>query len=100
MNTVATTSATTGAIIDVGTQTPYGLDFQSPTFLADPYPVYQRLRDEAPITFIAPRYVVSRYDDVAAILRDPAFGRAGYDVVIQDAFGPGPLFESFSRFML
>ena len=79
---------------------PYGFDMQSPTFLADPYPVYARLREEAPIASIPPRWIVSRYDDVDAILRNPAFGRSGYPDLILKAFGPGPLHDSFKRWML
>jgi cytochrome P450 len=87
-----TTPTTAGA--------PFGFDITSPAFLADPYPVYSRLREEAPITRIGPRWVVSRYDDVHAILRSPAFGRRGYDELILKAAGPGPLYESFKRWML
>ena len=39
----------------------------------DPYPIYQRLRDEAPVHF-APRsqaFCVSRYDDVLHVLKHP-----------------------------
>jgi cytochrome P450 len=84
--------------VDAGA--PYGFDTQSPIFLADPYPVYARLRAEAPIVRIAPRWVASRYDDVDAILRSPSFGRRGYADLILKAFGPGPLHDSFKRWML
>jgi cytochrome P450 len=79
---------------------PYGFDLQSPSFLADPYPIYARMRAEAPVAYIEPRFVVSSYEDVAAMLRDPRFGRAGFDGFMQQVFGPGPLFESFRRSML
>ncbi len=79
---------------------PYGFDIQSPSFLADPYPFYARLRAEAPVAFLNPRFMVSRYEDVASMLRDPRFGRAGFDAFMQQVFGPGPLFESFRRSML
>lgn len=41
---------------------------------ADPYPVYARLREEDPVHW-SPFgvWLVSRYDDVASILRDPRF---------------------------
>ena len=45
----------------------------SPGYLADPYPHYARFRREAPI-FYAPKidfWVVSRYEDVARIVKDP-----------------------------
>jgi cytochrome P450 len=48
-------------------------DLDDPSFIADPYPVYARLRDEAPVHHL-PRpdlWVVSRHDDVLAALREP-----------------------------
>ncbi len=44
--------------------------------LADPYPLYARLRAESPIhrrDSLYPFYMVTRYKDVAAVLRDPRF---------------------------
>lgn len=42
----------------------------------DPYPVYARLRREAPVTCLdlpmAPGYIVTRYDDVVTVLKDAA----------------------------
>jgi cytochrome P450 len=42
----------------------------------DPYPVYARLRREAPVTCLdlpmAPAYIVTRYDDVVTVLKDAA----------------------------
>jgi cytochrome P450 len=50
---------------------PPELDLASPAFFADPYPTYQRLRDEAPCHQVAGgTWVLSRYDDVARALRD------------------------------
>jgi cytochrome P450 len=50
----------------------------SSAFVADPYPAYARLRDEAPVQFFEPtgQYLISRYDDVNALLRDRRLGRA------------------------
>jgi len=44
----------------------------SPAMMVDPYPVYRRLRAEAPILWSDAwqAWVVSRYDDVAASLKD------------------------------
>ena len=44
-----------------------------PDVIADPYPHYARLREEAPIVFLPEEqvWVASRYDDVATALRDP-----------------------------
>lgn len=44
----------------------------SPALLADPYPAYRRLRDEAPVHWQPERevWLVSRFDDAQAALRD------------------------------
>jgi cytochrome P450 len=42
-----------------------------PDALANPYPVYRRLRDEAPVLRVGPLVVVSRYADVQTVLRAP-----------------------------
>ena len=46
-------------------------------FVADPYPVYAELRERAPIWYHEPtdHWLVSRFDDVNALLRDRRFGR-------------------------
>jgi len=48
-------------------------DPMSPRWRDDPYPVYRRLRDEAPVHFApeANAWCVSRYDDVQSVLNDP-----------------------------
>jgi cytochrome P450 len=54
-------------------QEPY--DLFLPAFVADPYPIYDRLRAEQPV-YRHPqsgRRVFTRYDDVDAILRDPGW---------------------------
>ena len=65
------------------------VDLLSPAFFADPYPAFARLRAEAPVDRCPQwggRWVVTRYADVAAALRDtgrlssrviPNLGRAG-----------------------
>ena len=46
----------------------------SPEVVADPFPYYARLRDEAPVHPVAKRlWAVSRYDDVSNVLRSPVF---------------------------
>jgi len=53
----------------------------SPRFKANPYPVYSRLRAEAPIyrthvAFWLPAiWIVTRYDDVVRVLKDPRFSK-------------------------
>ncbi|MGH9138673.1 MAG: cytochrome P450, partial [Acidimicrobiales bacterium] len=47
-------------------------DLLAPDVLADPYPHYARLRDAGPVHYLADvdLWVVTRYDDVQAVLRD------------------------------
>jgi cytochrome P450 len=51
-------------------------DPTAPGFLQNPYPFYERLRAEQP-WHLSPHgfYVVSRYEDVSFVLRDPRFGK-------------------------
>ena len=67
------------------------LNLLDPDFLADPYPVYHRLRTEDPVhRHPFGFYVLTRYDDVAAFLRDARFGKSGYQALIESRFGAGP----------
>src|SRR6266699_2604413 len=49
----------------------------SPSFVAHPYDAYAHLRDEAPVSFFEPtgQWLISRYEDVNALLRDRRLGR-------------------------
>lgn len=53
----------------------------SPRFKANPYPVYARLRSEAPVyrtkvAFWLPAlWVITRYEDVVSVLKDPRFSK-------------------------
>ena len=51
----------------------------SPRFKANPYPLYAHLRAEAPVVrsraFYQPAWIVTRYDDVLGVLRDPRFSK-------------------------
>jgi cytochrome P450 len=60
----------------------------APEFLADPYPHYRRLRDEDPV-HESPLgfWVLTRHDDVAGMLRDPRFGRKGFERILAARFG-------------
>src|SRR5215470_15975185 len=63
-------------------------DPQSPEFRADPYPFYHRLRSIAPV-YQAPMgfWVLTRYDDAVTCLRDPRFGRDGFEQMLATAYG-------------
>jgi len=70
-----------------------------PAFNADPYPLYARLRAEAPV-FYNPdmnHWVLSRYDDVIAAHRDEVSFTSKYGVLIEDfpggGGGPSPLIQ-------
>jgi hypothetical protein len=59
-----------------------------PEFIENPFPVYHRLRTEDPV-HESPMglWVLTRYDDVAGMLRDARFGRKGFDTLLQARFG-------------
>jgi cytochrome P450 len=61
----------------------------SPEFVADPYPAYAVLRREAPAFFHEPtgQWVISRYADVNALLRDRRLGRSYLHVASHEEFG-------------
>lgn len=60
--------------------TAVGFDPSSTAFIADPYPVYQALRDAGPVLYYPPRevYLLTRFEHVHAALRDRKLGR-GFD---------------------
>ena len=70
----------------------FGFDPWSPAFVAHPYDVYARLRDEAPITWFEPtqQWLVSRYADVSALLRDRRLGRTYLHLGTHEEFGHPP----------
>lgn len=53
-------------------------DPYSPQFRTNPYPIYETLREETPVFFAenSRMWVVSRYEDVVALLKDRRFGRS------------------------
>ena len=55
-------------------------DLASPRFKANPYPFYAHLRDEAPVYRATlpgkkPAWLITRYDDVLAVLKDDRFAK-------------------------
>lgn len=53
------------------------IELLSPEFMADPYPTYRTLREQAPVFHSAYGFwVVTRYHDVLPLLDDPRFTRA------------------------
>ena len=67
------------------------LNFFDPAFLEDPYPAFHRLRAEDPVhRHPLGFYVLTRYDDITEFLRDPRFGKSGYQAIFESRFGSGP----------
>lgn len=64
-----------------------------PAFIADPYPVYAELRERAPVLYdeVTDHWLISRYEDVSALLRDRRFGRTYLHVASHEEMGrPAP----------
>ena len=62
-------------------------------FIADPYPVYDELRARAPVRYdeATDHWLISRYEDVNALLRDRRFGRTYRHVATHAEMGrPDP----------
>jgi hypothetical protein len=59
-----------------------------PEFLADPYPMYHRLRAEEPVHLSAMGFwVLTRYEDVVAALRDPRLAKEALAPFVAARFG-------------
>jgi cytochrome P450 len=61
-------------------------------FVADPYPVYEGLRERAPLYFDAAtdHWLVSRYEDVNGLLRDRRLGRTYRHLATDEEMGHSP----------
>ncbi|MGZ5026264.1 MAG: cytochrome P450 [Methylobacter sp.] len=52
------------------------LDLQSPEFIANPYPTYARLREQAPVYQLgAGAWLITRYQDVEYLLKSPLLNK-------------------------
>jgi cytochrome P450 len=61
-----------------------------PEFHANPYPFYHRLRAADPVHRTPMGlWVLTRYDDVVSVLKDPRFGREGFDQMLANVYGEG-----------
>jgi cytochrome P450 len=62
------------------------------SFIADPYPAYTELRERAPVVYdeATDHWLVSRYHDVNALLRDRRFGRSYLHTATHDEMGRPP----------
>ena len=92
-----------------GRAAPGGVDIASPAHKADPFPFYARLRAESPVHRVAlpdgqTAWLIARYDDVAAVLRDDRFAKDKRNALTPDQLGTLPwvpaLFKPLERNML
>jgi cytochrome P450 len=61
-----------------------------PAFLENPYPAYRMLRETKPVyRHTTGAYLLTRYDDVATLLRDPRFGKGPLDKLLSARFADG-----------
>ena len=70
-----------------------GFDPDDPRFIADPYPVYERLRGRGRVLYdeATDHWLVSSYDDVNGLLRDRRFGRTYVHTATHEEMGhPAP----------
>ena len=59
-----------------------------PEFLADPYPMYHRLRSEDPVHHSPLGFwILTRYEDVVAVLRDPRLAKEALAAFVAARFG-------------
>jgi cytochrome P450 len=77
-----------------------GFDPSDPGFLADPYPVLNRLRERAPLFYDAgrERWFVTRHEDVRSCLRDKRLGRNFRHVLAPEEIGVLPLDPRWQAF--
>ncbi len=64
-------------------------DIFSPAFADDPYPAYRRMRDDHPLYFHgrSQAWILSRYEDVQAALRQPEFTTRSYAAQTEPLLG-------------
>jgi unspecific monooxygenase len=79
------------------------LDLNDPTFVYDPYPTLAELREHLPVFYdpVWKKVFFTRYDDIAALLRDRRLGRSILHVLSRDELGwppPDPRIRDFDRF--
>jgi cytochrome P450 len=59
-----------------------------PEFHADPYPFYRRLREQDPVHQTPMGFwVLTRYEDCVAVLRDQRFGREEFQQMLSSVYG-------------
>ncbi len=92
-------------------QTIAAVDVTSANFKANPFPFYAQLRAEAPVFSVAltspfkrRAWLVTRYDDVLNVLKDPRFAKEPRNAMsveqLKKAPKMPPMFKSFERNLL
>jgi cytochrome P450 PksS len=85
------------------------VDLVSPEFKADPYPFFARLRETAPVSRVTlpgrqTAWLITRYDDVAAALKDGRFAKDRNNALTPDQAARQPwvpkMFRPLTRNML
>ncbi|GGW20674.1 cytochrome P450 [Streptomyces capoamus] len=80
---------------------PLKFDSRAPAVLQDPYPVYRELRESGGLSRGGPgQWVVSRYDDVAPLLRDRRLSHEYPEEYHEFSTGEGPAQSFFQRILL
>lgn len=82
----------------------FRIDLNHPEFLANPYPLYAKLRQSGPVFPLMPGiWLMTTYEESDRVLRDPRLGRA-FLLGIERRYGPDavaePAFQVANRFML
>jgi cytochrome P450 len=78
------------------------VDITSAEFKANPFPFYSWLRNEAPVYQIAlpqkqSAWIVARYDDVTALLKDERFIKNRYNAMSSDQIAKQPWIPGFLK---
>jgi len=79
---------------------PAPVDILSPAFKADPFPFYARLRRDAPVYPVKihdgrTAHLVTRYDDVVLVLKDPRFAKDRRNVLTPAQLAAQPKMPKF-----
>jgi cytochrome P450 len=77
-------------VTDLSARFPLGAAVDLAALSRDPYPIYANLREAEPVSFVPAlnMYLVTRYDDVSAILQDTTHFVVGTEhSTVFDTFG-------------
>lgn len=71
-------------------------------FRDDPFPLYHQLRERAPVCWVPPlaAWVLTRYDDVERVLKDPRFVAPFPDALRRERFGDGAAYRLSRHFLI